>query len=72
MKTLLLIFCLLITGCVTTSELPEPPDRGAVYCTADETYIVENITEEEFIREVIDNKEIIQARYKNTKLEWTE
>lgn len=61
----LLILCLLISGCATIPQLPEPPDNGAVYRTDYETWIVENTTSKEFCNQMTDNKEIIESAYKS-------
>jgi len=65
---LILILCVLFMGCETWPILSE---NSAAYRTANETYIVENTTEEEFCNKVINDKEIIKAYYKGTELEWT-
>ena len=67
---ILLILISLLCGCET---LPEPPDKGAIYRTTDETYTVENTTAKEFCNQMTNNKEIIEGRYRDgdniTKLE---
>jgi hypothetical protein len=63
-------------GCITTSQLPEPPDQGASYRTDYESWIVENTTSKEFCNQMTDNKEIIEGEYRDgdniTRLEKSE
>ena len=61
MKILLIAILgsLLLFGCETL----QPPINGAIYRTADTTYVVENTTPEEFCNQMVNNSEIIEGAY---------
>ena len=61
-----LICCCLLMGCETWPVLP---DKAAAYRTANETYVVENTTDEEFCHKFVTDKNIIKAYYNGTELE---
>ena len=57
-----LLISLLLCGCET---LPEPPLNGAIYRTANTTYVVENTTPEEFCNQMVHNPTILEGKYRD-------